>query len=535
MWKTLRLSRPVLIVCINVLLFGVAPFLSCGDSPTQENPSSDGSTSTERPADSTSSTHEPAPDRRSPPDLTLPDGPKANTPWQEPKGATTPKDSFAAKASNLEIPASDQEKRYCFVIDPATQGDRLLHRFEPEVAHKDVVLRMVLSVHTGDKKEPWDCSDDNSEQTLVFAWIPGLRAFQFPPKSGVLLKKGQRLRLTLQVRNQTGQVVQAASGIKVYHIPNDGKAYKLWANAVTSFEIPAGKSRRAANLCTLKQPIDLLAGVPLMGRFGTRYISELVRPDGTREELMFVDDWSPDKHWRMFAFPYKAAKGDTLALTCSWRNTSADKLGPGWRTSDEICALLTYVDATTTKTNELCGEQTTGPVYKPPPIKYKPGKCAPKDGLLTAQDAKIAARIGSELNVDFGYKGGDWSRADWELTGGEVIFKSALIGNLMQTEHTMAAGQLRSGPDFHLDFVIQAVIKLGEELIVYPFRISASGAYQKGSAAGAFSVDVTCGEFKHSDLTYQIEGNTLQFGGIVKLSTQAGPIDISLKLQFERK
>lgn len=526
----------VLIISMNLILFGVTPFLNCGGGPDNE-PIVDAG---------------PPPTRRvSPEPVVTPDvptvadvdnGPKANTPYTPPKDATTPTDAFAIKAANFEVAPGD-EKRICFVMDAPNKEDRFLNRFEPLVANNGLVSQMILSLEEGAIKEPWDCSDeDYSQLKHLYVWMKGAGPFQFPTKSGVLLRSGKKLRLTLRVKNTTLQAIQAASGIKIFHIPFDGTNYKLWSHVLTEgLKLPAGRSDTKGNICVLKEPVTLLAGMPLLGQQGTQFITELVRADGSREELVFLQSWSPSAHMKVYAFPHKAAKGDTLATTCSWRNTSKDEVQAGWKSTDETCGLLAYIDASSAETKDLCDENGQGPAYTPPPIDYKGGECAPKDGLTSAKDISVTTKLSAELDASFGFDGGDWPDAKWELTQAEVTFSAALIGNLLQKEYTMAAGQLRTGEGkFSMDFVIQAVVSLGEKTYPYPFPVTVSGSFKKGAKPGEFSVDVSCGEFQHEKMTYKIEssvyeGTTMWIGGIITAKTQAGVISYAVKLRFKKQ
>ncbi len=528
-----RFSQLVFVVMVNVVLFGVTPFLNCGGPSPQEQSAQDASTTTD------GSTGQVTPEPSNGPEPESADWPKPNTPYENPKGAT-PSNSFDAKAQGFSVESASEDKQICVVLDAPATEDQLLHRFEPIKANPGMVQRVILSIDDGDKKEKdaWDCSaDDPSKEKLtpLFVWVSGAAAFQFPDKAGVLLPKGKRLRLTFVVRNDSGSPVELKSGIKVFPIATGGKEYKLWSNPVSDISIQPGVPQRLSSLCVFKQPATLLAGLPMMGKLGTQFISEIVRQDGSREELMYVDVWSPDKYLKMFSFPFSAKVGDTLSTSCAWNNKGDKEVKQGWRSSDEQCDLMVYIDAQTTVTKDLCSNDPTKPTYKPPPINFKPGKCASKDGLATAKDIPLKAGLGSELDVDFGLKGGEWIEANWELQGGEVIFKSALIGTLMRTEFTTAAGQIRTGSTFFIDFVIQAVINLGDRTVEYPFPISANGTFKAGAKAGEFSVDVKCGDFDHKNFTYEIDGDTLQIGGVIKAQTQAGPIDSSLKLKFVKK
>lgn len=528
-----RLSQLVLIVMVNVILFGVTPFLHCGGPSPQESSPQDASSTT--PDNSTGNV---TPELSNGPEPEPADWAKPNTPYETPKGAGAPGDSFDVKASGFSLDSSEDDKQICVVVDAPNTKDQLLHRFEPIVANKDIIQRVTLSYDEGEKREAWDCSkDDFSKEKLtpLFVWAPGVEAFQFPEKSGVLLPAGKRLRLTFVVKNNSGSAVELKSGVKVFPIATGGKAYKFWSNPVTDIKVRAGLAQRLSSICVFKQPATLLAGVPIMGKVGTQFISEIVSPDGSREELMFLNQWSPDKHTKMYSFPFTPKVGDTLSTSCSWRNPGEEDVTHGWKSNQERCDLPMYIDAKSIVMKELCSNDPTKPAYEPPPIKFKPGKCAPSDGLKTAKDVPLKAGLGSELDVDFGLKGGEWIKANWELQSGEVIFKSALIGSLLLTEFTMAAGQIQTGPTFTIDFVIQAVINLGERRVTYPFPISANGTFKKGAKDGEFSVDVKCGDFDHKNFTYEINGNTLQIGGVIKAQTQAGAIDYSLKLKFVKK
>jgi len=545
------MRRIVIILLVNIALFGMTPFMSCGgenikEAAPQEQSTGEQTASVEQVADATviEPATEPAqqPDEAAPTDKkqpTLPedppsDLPEPNTPYKAPKGSQPPKDSFSFVAAQYQAKPTSDERQLCFVMEAPNKEDRLLHRFEPVIAQKGQVKAMVLSLEDGEKKAPWDCSDKggfDDKTRPIFVWRPGTEAFQFPNKDGILLKAGVRLRLTILFHNTGQQPVDVKSGFKLFHVPTGGKTYILWFNPVKEFEVLADRSERKGSTCKWKEPVEMLAGSPLMGKMGRSFISELIRQDGTREELIFLDKWSPAEHWKIYSFPHKVSAGDKLLTTCSWRNTSKENVKRGWRTKDENCDLMVYI--TTPRSSKLCEIESTN-IYIPPSINYKPGACGPKDGFKQAPDVKIKTALGS-LKSDFGFKGGTWPEAAWRLESGEVTFNSPLLGNLLKKEYTTAAGQIKTGKTMHFDLVVQAVIEYGGRKIPYKLPLSIAGTFNKGSKPGSFSLTLTCGKLAYSNWTYQIDGNTLQLGGVINLTTQFGKLDYSMKLSFSKK
>lgn len=525
----------MVILSINLLMFGVTPFLNCGGGGENEpTTTSDAGTEPGKAEPQAEPTPPPVPDRPTFPEAPPSDLPKPNTPYQSPTGGA-PSDAFSLLAAGFQVEPGPEEKMICFHMDAPNSEDRLINRFAPEIANNGLVKRMIVSVDTGEKKDPWDCSAEgglDDKSTPIFVWMPGVDAFQFPEKSGVMLKAGSRLRLTLLVKNDTQQAIEASSGVKLFHIPKEGKVFSLWSNPAGEVEILAGKTERKGSSCALDKPLEMIAGIPMMGPLGTSFISEVIKADGRREELIFLDQWEPKSHWKIYAFPHQLVKGDKLLTTCSWRNTRDTNAKTGWRTTDEACDLLVYV--TPPAEGKMCADENTQ-TYTPPAIGFQPGKCAPKDGLTSAKDAAIKATIGSLDQDKSKFTGGDWTDTNWELQEGEITFKSSLIGNFLKREYTMAAGQLRTGPKVHLDLIVQAVIEYSGQTIPYKIPISISGDFKQGAKPGEFSIDIKCGELEYSDLIYKIDGDTLLLGGLINFKTNFGALDFAIKLTFKKK
>ncbi|HAA57127.1 MAG TPA: hypothetical protein DCE42_20345 [Myxococcales bacterium] len=524
------IPRFLLVTIIVCVLFGVTPFLHCGGGEPLERAHQDAGSLSEP----SGTDRDVSADTSS----TIPDGPSPNTVYVPPGNTNTPGDFFFVKLSDFTLEPSG-EKRICLIIDAPLTENRLLNRFEPVIEQDGMISQMTLSVEEKDTQAAWDCSDEESTDAKhLFVWLKGLPAFQFPANSGVLLEGKKRLRLTLRVHNTTQAAVQVTGGVKVFHLASGGKEYKLWSRALQDkIELAPGASATKTDICVLKHSVEFLAGVPMLGAQGTRFIGEFIREDAPREEWIFMEDWTPAVQ-KVYAFPHKISKGDTLALTCAWRNRSTETVQGGWKSSDEQCGLLAYIHVDDSLKDGLCGEKSET-VYKPPPIEYTPGECASKDGLSSANNVPITTTLASELDVDFGFQGGEWVAANWELIGGEVIFNHPTIGNLLMKEHTIAVGQIRTGETVYIDIVLQAMMAIGARKVKYALPISASGAFKKGQKAGVFEVDVKCGTFNHQKMTYSIKdglyGTTLSIGGIISTTTQIGPLEYAIKLIFRKK
>ena len=122
-----------------------------------------------------------------------------------------------------------------------------------------------------------------------------------------------------------------------------------------AFDIPANTTPQFRAIWNVKSDISLLNVWPHMHYLGRDWEITLERPDGSKENLIRIDDW--DFNWQgSYTFPkyIKVPKGSVIRAAALYDNTLANPFNPsfppvdvGWgeKTKDEMFFLpFTYVD-----------------------------------------------------------------------------------------------------------------------------------------------------------------------------------------------
>jgi mono/diheme cytochrome c family protein len=180
-------------------------------------------------------------------------------------------------------------------------------------------------------------------------WAPGYPPIEIP--SGVAWRIPPGARLVMQVHyNNPGDTVETdvtRIGIHLTSGPFDRRLWALRAFA-WNFGIPAGTSRASvmarARVQEDVEAISVHAHMHLLGRAMT---VTALRPDGTREPLLKIDDW--DFEWQIrYAYrrPVPLPEGTLIEAECVYDNSAANRRNPskpprpvfsGFETTDEMC------------------------------------------------------------------------------------------------------------------------------------------------------------------------------------------------------
>ncbi len=194
---------------------------------------------------------------------------------------------------------------------------------------------------------------------VLTAWLPGMHPRTLPAHTAMRIPAGCKIVMEVHYHPHDGHIDPDRTSVgltfareTIHKLVNYGSADNL------NFMIPAG-ARDYRGLSTLIYDRDShLLGVQGHMHYLGRYLRvHLIRPDGTRECLLQIDDW--DRLWQMF-FVYKEPIAipahSRVELECFYDNTSDNWRNPynpprdvpyGGRAYQEMCTLLqtfTYDD-----------------------------------------------------------------------------------------------------------------------------------------------------------------------------------------------
>lgn len=190
----------------------------------------------------------------------------------------------------------------------------------------------------------------------LWGWAPGRRPYFSPEGTARALPAGADVLLQVHY-HKSGKPETDASTIGLYFAK--GPVDKQIRSAVVmpprprlfgrpQLRIPAGSARHEVKgETTIRQDSHLLAVFPHMHLLGRDFVMTAVRPDGSRQTLIRIDDW--DFNWQNpyeFLKPVALPKGTKVEMLAHFDNSPGNLRNPsrppvevtwGEETTDEMC------------------------------------------------------------------------------------------------------------------------------------------------------------------------------------------------------
>jgi hypothetical protein len=225
----------------------------------------------------------------------------------------------------------------------------------------------------------------------LWGWAPGRRPNRSPKGTARALPAGADVLLQVHY-HKSGKPESDACTIGLYFA--DGPVEKQIRSSIvvpprTGFfgrpqlRIPAGAPRHEVKgETTIRQDSHLLAVFPHMHLIGRDFAMTAVRPDGSRQTLIRIDDW--DFNWQNpyeFATPVALPKGTKVELLAHFDNSAENIRNPskppievswGEETTDEMCIGFLQL----TLDDEHLGNRSPDQVR---PTPRNPRRSAPED------------------------------------------------------------------------------------------------------------------------------------------------------------
>jgi copper type II ascorbate-dependent monooxygenase-like protein len=125
---------------------------------------------------------------------------------------------------------------------------------------------------------------------------------------------------------------------------SDRKPVGIYLNMTLDFTIPANGSTTAETTCTVQEDLSLIRIANHMHSYGAAASTDITHTDGSFEELIVDDVWSPElylnpplREWPLDA-PYVLRAGDVIHTVCTWHNTESTELA----FPNEMCTAVGY-------------------------------------------------------------------------------------------------------------------------------------------------------------------------------------------------
>jgi hypothetical protein len=155
-----------------------------------------------------------------------------------------------------------------------------------------------------------------------------------PPGIAVKVPAGKQMVVQTHYINASGKPRDVADEITVHLLARDEVKRFAQGLAVVdgTFEIPPKASYSRSSTCTLTKRRELLMALGHMHEWGQHYKLEHLAADGTLLETLIDQDWNPaytahppTRRWTPDA-PLELAAGEKLRQTCTWDNTTEEKM-----------------------------------------------------------------------------------------------------------------------------------------------------------------------------------------------------------------
>lgn len=146
------------------------------------------------------------------------------------------------------------------------------------------------------------------------------------------LRNGQRWAIDFHLLNPYDKPVRTNGGFNLGLVPVD--EVEVWAGVgmfdSAPFELPTGPSILSFD-CAFDHQVTIQNIQPHMHDYGAEFRVEVVRANGTVEEVLAVEDWEP---WMKTDIPFYyfepgtlvVEAGDALRTVCRWDNPTGEPL-----------------------------------------------------------------------------------------------------------------------------------------------------------------------------------------------------------------
>src|SRR5262245_53494115 len=275
-------------------------------------------------------------------------------------------DLILAPSEPYSVKSGEDDECRCFVLQNPSPEDRWIKAIDLQPGDRSAVQRGLLWIDQAGKSDRLDVADEKpgygcfggpgfQPSGKLGAWVPGQNGMALPSGIAHLLPRGARLVLQIHYR-QSGGETQDLTRVGLY-FAKGGVDKKLRSAAVlnTKFEIPPGDpSFRVKAAYTFSHDAEAISVLPQMNLLGKSIEIAAIRPEGTRETLVWVRNY--DFKWQssyVFRRPVPLPRGTRVEVTCYYDNSDRNARNPnqppapvhwGESTRDEMCgAYLTYI------------------------------------------------------------------------------------------------------------------------------------------------------------------------------------------------
>lgn len=276
-----------------------------------------------------------------------------------------------------KVAGEGKDEYRCFVLPAEFTKDTYVKISQIKPGNRTIVHHIIVYVDPSgkaaleaDAKEPGDgfinpragAGDPVDGAYWLTGWAPG--GFVSPPPEGVVVPVPKGARLIMEVhyhRSGKDEIDQSALGltfardtVKQFSQMSGVSAYSLQLK-------PGEANIQVSNSVTLPQDYTLRSVAPHMHQIGKEMHIWAVKPDGVKEELIWLKNW--DFQWQTaydYRKPVSLPKGTKLYLEAVFDNSAENPRNPnrppklitwGEASTDEMCIGFMFGTADNQKLN----------------------------------------------------------------------------------------------------------------------------------------------------------------------------------------
>ncbi len=272
-----------------------------------------------------------------------------------PRTLGVPDRELDAGADYTFDPNANQDLYWCFRLNPGITAPTDFVAADIIPGNKEIVHHVIVFREANGQANPtglpgFQC--DGAPGEFLFAWVPGSEALTFPPGIGMQLQPNDRLLMQMhyaRVPNAASQVDRTKAVLYFAKEPVTERAKVSWLGT-PAINVPPNSEAEAAGSCTVPNgdPVKVLLVAPHMHKLATKFNATITRAAGGEECMIDIPRW--DFGWQggySYAQPLMLQPGDQITSTCTYRNDTANQVGFGEGTGDEMCFNFVYTTSPT--------------------------------------------------------------------------------------------------------------------------------------------------------------------------------------------
>jgi copper type II ascorbate-dependent monooxygenase-like protein len=174
----------------------------------------------------------------------------------------------------------------------------------------------------------------------VFTSGAGATDIRFPDGVGQVLAAGTRVLAQLHLLNSGKQPVTDYAELKMQPSPiDDPRPLATYAFGNFGVSLPPKQPSKLESVCTVREPVELVAAFPHMHLLGTALTLEAGPSEGQLTKVFERNPYDFDDQ-RLELLNLKLNAGDMTRVTCHYDNTTENTITFGESTLNEMCFLV---------------------------------------------------------------------------------------------------------------------------------------------------------------------------------------------------